>query len=450
VIRFALVLLLVSPVIAITAAEPTDVILGGTLLTPVGAERAGNAEGSIPVWTGGLTQPPADYLPDRHEVDPFPDDQILFSITASNVKQYADRLSPGQRALLERYPDTWHLNVYSSRRTAAYPQHVYDAFARNAANAKLSTAGRGGVTGAEVTSPFPLPKSGVEVVWNHNLRWRGIRIERREGSAAVTRAGRYTLVQSEQDWGFPYGFPDETPFKLRYPNLLVAIKSKIIAPGFLSGDGQLVWETIDQTDDPRKTWSYQRSLRRVVRLPYTGYQIPAPNTDGLRTVDDFGLYNGPPDRYEWTLLGKRELYIPYNAYRLHSRGIPVDSIVMAGHISPEHARYELHRVWVVEGRLKEGARHAYSRRVFYVDEDSWQIAVADSYDMSGELWRVNEAHALNFYTVPVLWSTLEVFHDLKASRVLINGLDNQQQPYRFREDGDPREFSPNALIYYLR
>ena len=423
---------------------------GAGLLTPVGAERAGNADGSIPEWTGGLLSPPASYDPRRHETDPFPDDKPLFVISAANVADHADRLSPGQQALLAQYPDTWHLEVYRSRRTAAYPQFVYDAIARNSGNAKVVTEGRGGVTGSEISSPFPEPKNGLEVIWNHNLRWRGERVQLSEGTAAVTRSGRYTLVIDERDWAFPYGIEGESKFKARYPNLLLAVKSKTVEPGFRSGNGLLVYETINQTEDPRKTWNYVRSLRRIIRAPYTGYELPAGNTDGLRTVDDFGLYNGPPDRYQWRLVGKRELYIPYNAYRAHSSDLAPDELVRPGHLNPEHLRYELHRVWEVEATLKEDARHIYGRRVFYIDEDTWQIAVADSYDMEGNLWRVNEAHALSFYTVPVTWTTLEVFHDLQQQRVLVNGLDNRRRPHRFLDKGDPREFNPNALIYYLR
>ena len=419
-------------------------------LTPIGAERAGNANGTIPPWTGGLTAPPPGYEDGQHEVDPYPDDQPLFEINAANMAQHSDKLSDGQQGLLEKYPDTWRLKVYPTRRTAAYPDFVYAAIAQNAESAELVLEGRGGVNNSDVTSPFPLPTSGVEVVWNHNLRWRGIRVDRVEGSAAVTRSGRYTRVTSLQDWGLPYGIPSDSAFKARYPNVLLSIKSRTIEPAFLSGDGLLVWETINQTADPRKSWIYNRSLRRVIRSPYFGYELPAGNTDALRTVDDFGLYNGSPDRYVWTLVGKRELYIPYNAYGLHGPRVNLADIVRAGHINPTHARYELHRVWVVEGRLKEGARHIYHRRVFYVDEDSWQIAVAESYDAQGQLWRVNEAHALNYYSVPVLWTTLEVFHDLKQSRVLVNGLDNDRRPYRFRRTGDAREFSPNSLIYFLR
>ncbi len=441
-------MLLVSLLCPATELPPELSLENG--LTPIGAERAGNTAGTIPPWMGGLTEPPKSFREGFHETDPFPDDKLLFQINASNAEQYAQHLSPGQLALLARYPDTWHMNVYQSRRSASFPDFVYDAIAGNSKSARVVMEGSGGVEGTRVSSPFPRPTTGVEVVWNHNLRFRGIRVDRLEGTAAVTRNGRYTVVLARQDWGFAYAVPQSTPFTQRYPNVLLAVKGVVIEPSLLSGDGTLVFETINQTDDPRKSWTYPRALRRIIRLPLFGYQLPATNTDALRTVDDFGWYNGPPDRYEWTLIGKQELYIPYNAYRLHGPQVGHADIVRAGHINPDHARYELHRVWVVEGRLKEGARHIYGRRVFYVDEDSWQIAVADSYNTDGKLWRTNEAHAINYYTVPVLWSTLEVYHDLLAGRVLVNGLDNRHRPYRFLSGADPREFSPNALIYYLR
>jgi hypothetical protein len=149
-------------------------------------------------------------------------------------------------------------------------------------------------------------------------------------------------------------------------------------------------------------------------------------------------------------LGKREMLIAYNAYRLHSGEARVADIVRPGHINPEFARYELHRVWVVEGTLKPGKRHVYSKRVFYVDEDSWSIAASDSYDAQGKLWRTADAHAVNFYTVPVHLATLYVYHDLRSRRYLIDGLDNARKPWTFLEDGDPREFSPNSLLYYVR
>lgn len=283
-----------------------------------------------------------------------------------------------------------------------------------------------------------------------HLRWRGIRIQRSFGQAAVTRRGRYTVTLALQDFAFPYAAHPDDELREKFPNLLLAIKGKVIQPGLLSGDGTLVLEPIDQTDAPRKSWTYNRNLRRILRAPHIANAFPAADTDNLRTVDEFDMFNGSPEQYDWQLKGKQELYIPYNAYRLHAQDLTVDDIVGKHHLNPAHARYELHRVWVVEGTLKPGMKHVYGRRVFYIDEDSWQIAVADNYDLEGHLWRTAEAHALNYYEVPVLWSTLEVYYDLAKQRYLVSGLDNGRNPYRFSDTADPREFSPNALNYYIR
>ena len=424
--------------------------LGGSQLTPVGAERAGNAAGTIPPWTGGITAPPAAYVPGKQEVDPFADDAPLYTITADNMAGHADKLSPGQQALLRAYPDSWRMQVYPTRRSASYPEWVYQAVEENARTAKVLREGKGGVAGANVSSPFPVPGSGVEVVWNHNLRWRGIRVQRSFGQAAVTQRGHYTVTIALQDFAFPYAAHPDDAVLTKFPNMLLALKTKTIAPGLISGDGALVLEPIDQTHEPRKTWNYNRNLRRILRAPYIANAYPAANTDNLRTVDEFDMFNGSPEEYDWELKGKRELYIPYNAYRIHAPDLEYSDVVKPQHINPELARYEFHRVWVVEGTLKPGMKHIYGRRVLYVDEDSWQIAVADNYDLDGKLWRTSEAHALNYYAVPVLWSTLEVYYDLKQQRYLVSGLDNRRNPYRFTDSADPREFSPNALLYYIR
>jgi Protein of unknown function (DUF1329) len=232
--------------------------------------------------------------------------------------------------------------------------------------------------------------------------------------------------------------------------VLLAVKSRTVLPAQLTGEGGLVLETIDQTRDPRKVWRYLPALRRMLRAPNFGYAAPAPNTDGLRTIDEFELFFGPTDRFEWTLRGKREMLIPYNAYRIGSDAVDTGDILRRHHINPELARYELHRVWVVEATLRQGAKHVYGRRVFYLDEDSWQVALSDSYDLTGQLWRTAEAHAVNYYQVPVLWATLHVFYDLKSGRYLVDGLDNGRAPYAFSDQADPREFTPNELNYYLR
>jgi len=447
---FLLLGITLTPVAAFAKVSPEEAARLDAGLTPVGAERAGNAAGTIPPWTGGITQPPPNYAPGDHHPDPYPDDAILFTITAANVAEYAAYLSEGQKTLLAAYPDTWRMPVYPTRRSASYPPWVYAASKANALTAEVVVEGKGGVVNATITSPFPIPQSGIEVIWNHNLRWRGIHVARSNGTAAVTRQGNYGVILAEQEVGVPYGSPRITPFKEAYPNVMLALKSKIVQPELLAGEGSVIVEPLNQTNDPRKAWIYSKGLRRIVRLPYAAYDFPVPNTENLQTIDEVGLFNGSPDRFEWVLVGKQELYIPYNAYRLHSDRVTYSDILRQGHINPDLARYELHRVWVVEGTLKPEQRHIYSRRVFYVDEDSWQIVVADNYDKDGQLWRVAEAHMINYYDVPVLLSTIETYHDLKERRYLTTGLDNGRNMYRFSEGADPRDFSPNALLYYIR
>ena len=419
--------------------------------TPPGAQRSGNAAGTIPAWTGGLTTPPPNYDPDRHEVDPFPTDTPLYQINAENLQDYATVLSPGQKALLKAYPETWHLNVYQTRRTAAFPEWVYEGIQRNARVIDPSTPSPEPLyRRARIGSPFPFPVNGEQVMWNHNLRWRGLRVQRALARAPVAPSGRYGLITGELDVAFPYGTREVTAFSRKHPNMMLGVVSKLTSPSLLANNAALVLEPIDHRDTQRKIWVYLPSVKRVLRRPFEGYDFPARNTDSLRTVDDFELFNGATDKFNWELKGKRELLIPYNSYRLHSADVTARDVIRAGHINPDLARYELHRVWVVEATLKPGESHVYSRRVFYLDEDSWQIALSESYDEAGDLWRVAEAHALSFYTVPVLLSTLNVFHDLKNGRYLAEGVDNELQPFRFLNAADAREFSPNGLLYRVR
>jgi hypothetical protein len=339
--RYQYSLLLLLTLLSVAAAGDNHSAVtdqpGGPLLTPVGAERAGNAAATIPPWKGGITELPAGYVPGEQHVDPWPDDGVLYTITAGNMADYADQLSPGQQALLRAYPDSWRMQIYPTRRSASYPEWVYRAIEDNARNATVLREGKGGVAGANVSSPFPLPASGVEAVWNHNLRWRGIRVHRSFGQAAVTDRGQYTVTLALQDFAFPYAAPPGDELRKKFPNLLLALKSKLIQPGLLSGDGSLVLEPIDQTDAPRKSWTYSRNLRRILRAPYIANAYPAGNTDNLRTVDEFDMFNGSPEQYDWQLKGKQELYIPYNAYRIHAQDLDYDDIVGKHHINPDHA-----------------------------------------------------------------------------------------------------------------
>ncbi|KXU38510.1 hypothetical protein AXE65_01030 [Ventosimonas gracilis] len=392
-------------------------------LTPLGAERAGNASGSIPRWEGGITAPPQDYQEGGYYLNPFPADQPLFTITAANVEQFKDYLSAGQLALFAAYPETFKMNIYPSRRSGSAPQWLYDNTAKNAVTAKLVNDGNGFVD-AYGGVPFPIPQSGVEVVWNHITRYRGTYLTAQTSSAVVQRNGRFALTTGQIEVLFKYYQPNSSFAELN--NLMFYYMIFVKSPARLAGGAVLVHETIDQTKEPRNAWIYTSGQRRVRRAPNIAYDTPIIDSEGLRTADDTDMYNGAPDRYDWELVGKQEVYITYNNYQIGSGKLKYKDILQTGHINPDYVRYELHRVWVVEGRLKPGARHIYARRTFYLDEDSWQIAIADQYDSRGELWRVSIAHLTNLYNLPTTWSSLEVYHDLQSRRYLALNLTDEE------------------------
>ncbi|MES2663222.1 MAG: DUF1329 domain-containing protein [Pseudomonadota bacterium] len=429
------------PAIAKVSAEEAARL--GKDLTPMGGEMAANAAGTIPTWTGGITAAPGSYKKGAHHSNPFPEDKPLFVISAQNINQYVDQLTPGQKALFKTYP-TWKMPVYATRRTASYPTYVYDAAKANATRSELANNGNG-VVNAAISIPFPIPQSGLEVVFNHNMRWRGTGIHREVTQVVPTASGEYSPIAFVEDFIFDYGQPQKTIEEVNKTDLLFYFKQKVVAPARLAGSILLVHETIDQVKNPRRAWIYNTGQRRVRRAPQVSYDNPGTASDGMRTNDNFDMFNGSPDRYDWKLVGKKEIFIPYNAYDLHSDKLKYEEIVRPGHINPDHTRYELHRVWVVEGSLKNGMRHLYSKRVFFIDEDTWQIGVADHYDGRGQLWRVAEAHALNYYEVPVPWHTLEVLHDLQARRYLVLGLDNESKMYEFGGKASPSEFTSDAL-----
>lgn len=429
---------------AFAKITPEEASKLGKELTPMGAEQQGNADGSIPAWNGGITKAPEGYSPGEHHIDPFPDDKVLFTITSKNVNEYKANLTPGQVALFETYPETYKMNIYQTRRSASFPEHVYDAVKANATRSELVEEGNG-ITQASVGIPFPIPKTGLEAIWNHILRYRGEQVTRAGGQVSPTASGDYTYLGFEESLILPYNVKGAEPAELQETNILFKFKQKVTEPARLAGTALLVHETMDQIKTPRQAWTYNTGQRRVRRAPNVAYDTPGTASDGLRTTDDFDMYNGAPDRYTWELKGKKELYIPYNDYRLHSNELKYDQILQPGHINPQYVRYEKHRVWVVEANLKSDTRHIYKKRVFFIDEDSWQVAVTDIYDNRDELYRVGVAHGLNYYEVPTQWSTLEVYHDLQSRRYIAMGLDNETQMYDFSTELSDSSFTPSAL-----
>lgn len=432
-IALAACLILHSPSSLAKVADAEAAGLGQEL-TPVGAEAAGNKAGTIPAWSGTpLT-----------DTDMLKKQEPLFEITSDNYDTYKANLSPGQIELLKKYPESYKIRVFPTHRTATYPKYVYDLAKENATKAELVEGGNG-LKGFQETVPFPIPKSGLEVIWNHITRYRGGSVERTMIQAPVQANGAHTLIKIRDRLVWPQHLKDGFDPK-KDSNMLFYYTQKVLEPSRMTGNILLVHETIDQVSEPRSAWVYNAGQRRVRRAPQVAYDSPGFASEGSRTSDNFDMYNGAPDRYEWKLLGKQELYIPYNAYQLASKELKYEQILTPKHLNPDYTRHELHRVWVVEATLKDDERHVYAKRRFYIDEDTWQAAVIDHYDGRGQLWRISEAHKLQYTDVNVPWFAAEVLHDLISGRYLTIGLTNEEEDgFDFKLKAKHSDFTPAAL-----
>jgi hypothetical protein len=427
---------------AFAGAKPDQVHRLSEDLTPMGSERAGNAEGTIPEWTGGITEPPAGYSPGDHHPNPWPGDQPLFRITGANYKDYADKLSVGQIGLFEKYGDTYFMDVFESRRSASFPEHIYEMTIKNASTAKLADQGEGVIDASE-GFPFPFPENAYELMWNHKLKFKDIGGVRYNNQVAPTTDGKFTVTVIREELLGLYYKRGMTIADTN--NILLYFFQEVESPARLAGNILLVHETLNQTVQPRQAWIYNPGQRRVRRAPNVAYDNPGTGSDGLRTNDMTDMFNGAMDRFDWSVVGKKEMYIPYNSYDAHAEGISYDEFVQPGHLNPDLMRYELHRVWIIEAKLKDGMRHINAKRTFYLDEDSYQIVLIDHYDGREQLWRVSECHSINYYDVPTTWSTIEAHYDLQSGRYVAQGFDNTMAVNTFGVEMNPSQYTPQAL-----
>jgi hypothetical protein len=427
-----------SAVAAVSADEAAKL---KTTLTPVGAERAANKDGSIPAWDGGMTKAPAGYKAGDPRPDPFAADKPVLTITAKNMDAHAARLTEGVKALLKKYPD-FKLEVYPTRRSAAAPQYVYDNTFRNATKAKAVDGGHG-VEGAFGGIPFPIPKDGHEVILNHRLSWTGTTVQAPVRVWVMTSDGKRAMASGgTQTFRRPYYDIDAAMDK--FDGYYQLGKFVVSEPGSKAGEAILAHDGLTATQ-PRGLWQYLVGQRRVRKAPSVAYDTPDSVTSGIGLFDEAFMLFGPLDKHDLKLVGKREVYIPYNNNRAASA--KVADLVTPGTLNPALVRWELHRVWEVEATLAAGKRHVVPKRRYYVDEDSWQIVLLDGWDAKGEIWRTNYTLTLLAPDIPaVIGNMLWGGYDLQTGAYYLNMASNELPVQYKAVPALPRSFfSPEEL-----
>lgn len=371
------------------AASQADADKLGHELTSTGAEKAGNKDGTIPAWTGESASVPGwTYGKFRGDFFKYKNEKPLFIIDASNVDKYADKLAPGEVQLIKQTKG-YTMPVYPSHRTCTMPDFT-DANTRK--NATASTIGADGWTMHNATLPgvpFPIPTRGIEAVWNHLVRYQGAGVEYPSARSWVSaKPGGDRGVQYV--WTLQFYWPNAAKGEHRPDNgsLFQGLYYSYLEPAALAGQSLVERFYFDQ---PSETYYYFTGQRRVRRMPAYDYDSPLIGFENQYAVDQEDVFFGSPDRFNWKIVGKKEMYIPYNAFGMYDFRKPMSEALDASFVSPKVRRYELHRVWVIEATVKAGMRHANPKRTLYLDEDSWLAVGGEDFDAEGKIWKWKEA-----------------------------------------------------------
>ncbi|MBE8591945.1 DUF1329 domain-containing protein [Pseudomonas sp. MAFF 301449] len=437
-------LLLSIAAIANAAVTPEQAAQLGATLTGVGAEKAGNAEGTIPAFTGGLTAPPATYQPGSSmRPDPFDGEKPRVVITGKNAAEYTGKLTASTQELLKRYPN-FRVDVYPTHRTVGLPQQVLANSKVNAVGAKTAEDGLA-LDNALPGVPFPIPTSGNEAMWNHLLRYLGVSMTNKYDSWIVDSSGAASLSSTGVfNIEYPLYAPSRPMGPMAANEVFYKIKLQNTGPARRAGEAVLLMDAVNPLTQPRRAWQYLPGQRRVKLAPDLAYDTPNATTSGNSTYDDAFLFNGAMDRYDFKLTGKKEMLVPYNTYKLNYHLAATD-VTTPNFINPDLMRWELHRVWVVEATLKPGKRHIYSKRTFYLDEDSWAALASDEYDARGQLFRGGFTHLTYSYDVQAPDTLNHTIYDFVSGAYNLNGFYGPYGGMKYIEPLSKAQWVPESL-----
>jgi hypothetical protein len=439
-VRLAALALVLAMPVALAKVTPEEAAKLGQDLTPIGAEKSANADGSIPAWTPAAQR---GSLKGEYPSDPKIDaEKPLFTITKANMEQHAALLSEGHKKLLGTY-DTYKMNVYPSHRIVTWPDEVLKATVANATTAVLN--GTDEVLGAKLGFPFPIPKAGAEVIWNHKLKYRGESVRRYNNQMIVQPSGEATLTKIVEDVKFYYSSIKNPQPLTKENNLFIKYLSQTIAPPRLAGTFILVHEKGGAGNEGRAAWLYSPGLRRIRRAPTVCCDNPYEGTDGHEFYDQVDMFNGVLERYNWKLVGKKEMFITHNSNKIGSAKVKYKDLTKPRHLNADLPRYEKHRVWVVEATIKPGTNHTFRKRVFYVDEDGWQIVAIDCYDSRDQLYQFQEGHMSFGYNILAGGTVPEVIYHFNSGRYFITALANEDKPNDFSVSYDDSFFESSTV-----
>ena len=352
---------------------------------------------TVPANEGASTPLPGySYGKVREEFFKYKNEKPLLVITAENYKEHAANLSAGEQEMF-RTKSGYQMKVYPTHRSCAVPDFVAANTKANATEAKLDATGNYLVSARLPGTPFPQPKTGAEVMWNYLTHYRGVGYMYPKVVTAVSPApGKTTWIEAvEEPWTmyYPWGKKGASSPQSVNDNLYFEFWGYTHPTAFAGQAGDLQQHFLNK---PVEMNYYFPGQRRVRRLPSYEYDTPQIGFENNYTQDDVYMFFGAIDRFDWKIVGHKNIYVPYNVFGMYRFDEQYHSVLKDEFVNPENRRYELHTVVQVEGTVKAGMRNISEKKVFYIDEDSWNITSGEDYDGQGKLWKVREG-----FLVPV-------------------------------------------------
>jgi hypothetical protein len=365
-------------------------------LTPEGGDRSGSQDGSVPPYAGKQA-PEAGWAYGKYRGDYWKhkNEKPLYSIDVSNVAKYADMLSPGQVQLIKQLKN-YRMDVYPSHRECQLPDFAQENSKANLTGAKLDASGENVQAALFPGVPFPQPQNGAEAIQNYLQHYRGEGFEWPQMITTVSpRPGGSDWIEavSEQHEYFPWARPGKaTPQDV--DQLSEGDFYAVQSPAALAGQAYVARTFFDKDAE---TYYYFPGQRRVRRMPAYTHDAPIIGMENEYLIDESNMLYGTIDRFNWKLVGKKEMIVPYDSFGMYKFDSKLHDVMTPNGLASENRRYEVHRVWVVEATLKPTARHVASKKVFYLDEDSWLALVGEDYDAQGKLWKVRESYPISVW-----------------------------------------------------
>jgi len=325
---------------------------------------------------------------------------VGMTINSSNVDKFKDILDPAMYMFIKR-GDT-EIKVGETTSFDLHPSYV-DATKKYTDGITLGEK-VGQISDSQAGRPFPQepsmddPRAGEKLAWNYKYGYNW-------GDSAVIQPFYWKFrnmnnSKVERTIVMDFNFLNFTRRTSTAPtpaitpnpsNMFRSIYMKVLEPFDLKNTQLLIHRFEDDTklDNSYLYLGFQRRVRRL-----SSGQTTDAFLGSASMIEDFEGYNGRISDMKWTYKGTQNILLPFfnhndmpkdpDVYK-SSDGFQMIAYGGKGNCFPE-VTYQLRKAYVVEAEPVD-ENHPISKRIHYIDAQTFVLPRNVIYDRKGELWK---------------------------------------------------------------